>query len=259
MLQYATLELLLKDLPVHAAAQGFVRGIKSPLRRNALSHSANPFLLRIDFSEFFPSIRPDDLLGRIPIGSDFSGVTITARDHEFLKKILFIANHDKSQGLPIGGPTSPCVSNVVMRDLDASLSALAGDFEFVYTRYADDLIFSTQNKNASKGLLIEIEKVLIECDSPRVSLNHAKTCFMSRNCRRAVTGLILTPEGDVTVGRKNKRMVRALLCRAKYGNIGKREAGYLQGYLAFLLDVEPSYFNSLALKYGAELVQGALR
>jgi RNA-directed DNA polymerase len=258
MLQYATLELLLKNLPVHAAAQGFVRGIKSPLRKNALSHSTNPFLLRVDFSDFFPSIRPNDLLGRIPIGKDFSGVKITARDHEFLKRVLFIANHDKSQGLPIGGPTSPCVSNVVMCDLDASLSELAREFEFVYTRYADDLIFSTQNKNSSDRLLIEIGKILMECDSPKVSLNHAKTCFMSRNCRRAVTGLILTPQGEVTIGRKNKRMVRALLCKAKYGKLGEKDAGYLQGYLAFLMDVEPSYFNSLALKYGAELVQGAL-
>lgn len=82
---------------------------------------------------------------------------------------------------------------------------------------------------------------------------------MSRNCRRSVTGLILTPEGEVTVGRKNKRMLRALLCKAKYGKLSTKSASYLQGYLAFLLDVEPSYFNSLALKYGAELVQGALR
>jgi hypothetical protein len=244
---------------VHAAAQGFVRGIKSPLRKNALSHSANPFLLRIDFSDFFPSIRPDDLLCKTPIDSDFSGGKITARDHEFLKKILFIANHDKSQGLPIGAPTSPCVSNVVMHDLDTSLAALADNFEFVYTRYADDLIFSTKNKDTSASLLIEIEKILAESDSPKVSLNNAKTCFMSRNCRRAVTGLILTPEGEVTVGRRNKRMLRALLCKAKYGNLGTKDASYLQGYLAFLRDVEPPYFNRLALKYGAELVQAALR
>jgi len=259
LLQYATLELLLKDLPVHTAAQGFVRGIKSPLRKNALSHSGNPFLLRVDFSDFFPSVRPNDLLRKIPIDADFSGGKITARDHEFLKKILFVFNHDKSLGLPMGAPTSPCISNVVMHDLDTSLEALAGNFEFVYTRYADDLIFSTRNKDASASLLIEIERVLAKCDHPKVSLNSAKTCFMSRNCRRAVTGLILTPEGAVTVGRKNKRMLRSLLCKAKYGSLGKKEVSYLQGYLAFLLDVEPSYFNSLALKYGAELVQAALR
>jgi RNA-directed DNA polymerase len=81
---------------------------------------------------------------------------------------------------------------------------------------------------------------------------------LRRNCRRAVTGLIITPNGDISVGRKNKRMLKALLCQFSHGNISQENTAYLQGYLAFLLDVEPAYFNRLALKYGADVVDRAL-
>lgn len=259
LLQYAAIDLLISKMPVHEAAVGFIPGLRSPLRSNASRHAKNAFLLRVDFEDFFPSIRPTDFFSALdaaPLALDFE---ISAQDRDFLEKILFVRYPDTNMGLPVGAPTSPVVSNVIMLSLDREIQSLAERLEATYTRYADDLIFSTAVKDTSATILAELVKILDAVTEPRVSLNRSKTCFMSRNCRRAVTGLIITPSGEISIGRKNKRMLKALLCQSKYKKLDDAGSAYLQGYLAFLLDVEPSYFNCLAMKYGADVVDRALK
>lgn len=259
LLQYAATDLLLSKMPVHAAAVGFIPGLKSPLKVNAERHAANPYFLRVDFRDFFPSIRPLDFFAALDAALPTIGIRVNDDDREFLEKILFVSYHGGIFGLPVGAPTSPIVSNLVMLSLDGEIQTLAEEFDAIYTRYADDLVFSTGAKDVSATLLERLAELLGATPSPAVTLNEEKTCFMSRNCRRAVTGLIITPDGSISVGRKNKRRLKALLCQSQHGTISEEDAAYLQGYLAFLLDVEPSYFNRLALKYGADVVDEALK
>ena len=258
LLQYAATDILISGLPVHCAAMGFIPGLRSPLRENALRHAHNAYMLRVDFEEFFPSIRPADFFTVLDSAIPTLGIAITEGDREFLKKVLFVKYAGDTIGLPIGAPTSPLVSNVVMHPLDKAIQTLAEHHDAVYTRYADDLIFSTSVQSASSRLLSELVALLEATSHPSVSLNNSKTCYMSRNCRRAVTGLIITPEGDISIGRKNKRMLKALLCQSQHETISDSNTAYLQGYLAFLLDVEPTYYNRLVLKYGADVVSNAL-
>ena len=259
LLQYAATDLLISALPVHNAAVGFIPGLQSPLKFNAARHSHNPYLLRVDFKDFFPSIRPADLVVALDMAQAKLQVDLNKDDLEFLERIIFVKYPDGTIGLPIGAPTSPIVSNAVMLPLDTSIQALADLHDVVYTRYADDLIFSTTVRGVSETLLADLVELLGASKGPRVTLNDAKTCFMSRNCRRAVTGLIITPDGEISIGRKNKRMLKALLCQSEHGTIDAKAASYLQGYLAFLLDVEPTYFNRLVLKYGSGVVDEALK
>lgn len=259
LLQYAAIDLLISKMPVHEAAVGFIPGLKSPLRVNAERHAVNPYLLRVDFKDFFPSIRPADFFRALDAALPAIDMKITRRDRAFMEKILFVKLHDGTFGLPIGAPASPVVSNVVMLTLDSEIQNLAEAADAVYTRYADDLVFSTGAKHTCTTILEDLGALLYSSNSPAVTLNDSKTCFMSRNCRRAVTGLIITPEGGISIGRSNKRKLKSLLCQSQYGDINSQDAAYLQGYLAFLLDVEPSYFNRLALKYSAEVLDEALK
>lgn len=259
LLQYAAIDLLISKIPIHQAAVGFIPGLRSPLKVNAERHAKNEYLLRVDFENFFPSLRPTDFFEALSAAQAGLEVKLAPTDKEFLEKILFVKYPNGSVGLPVGAPTSPVVSNVVMLALDSKIQALADRHDTTYTRYADDLIFSTRVKDSSASLLKNLITLLETTTIPNVSLNDSKTCFMSRNCRRAVTGLMITPDGAISVGRKNKRMLKALLCQFKHGKIANKDLSYLQGYLAFLLDVEPAYFNRLALKYGADLVDEALK
>lgn len=94
---------------------------------------------------------------------------------------------------------------------------------------------------------------------PSLTINEEKTLFMSRNCRRVVTGMTIDPNGTISIGRARKRFIRSLLNDFKHGALIMKQPHILQGNLAFILDVEPRFYDRLCLKYGAELVLKALR
>ncbi len=258
LIQYSLITLLKDVLLPHPAAKGFVRGIKSPLRQNAILHAKNSYYLKLDFQDFFPSIGPDDLTNTLETISESGSINLTTEDYDFLAKALFCENYGGGIGLPIGAPSSPLISNGVMYALDSEIESLAKRKDFIYSRYADDLVFSTSTKNASKAFLVEIQSLIEKTVHPALRINDSKTRFMSRGSRIAITGVIITPEGALSIGRKNKRKIRALLNQFRYETITDKERKYLQGYLAFVLDIEPEFYNRLCQKYGAEQVRLAL-
>ena len=136
-----------------------------------------------------------------------------------------------------------------MVSLNIIIDNYAKSCDFLYTRYADDLVFSTNQRNASKPFLMELREKIAESEHPRLELNEQKTLYMARNCRRAVTGLIIGPDGSLSIGRKRKRYIRKLLQDYENGKLSEKETHQLQGHLAFILDAEPSFYSRLCLKY----------
>lgn len=259
-LQYALLEIVLPSLPVHETAAGYIRGLRSPLLRNAQIHSGFSFTVRLDFRDFFPSIMPEDLLSRL--GAVDEWAQIDKKDREFLSDTLFIDFRHR-RFLAIGAPTSPAISNAVMFELDSRLQASATEHNGRYTRYADDILYSTNEKGGCQAFAGRVGAEIAAMDSPDLALNEDKTLYMSRGTRRSVTGLIVTPEGNVSVGRSRKRYLRGLVFRyGKYlagrGEFDEELTDTLRGLLAFALDVEPEFFNRLAQRYGAKVVNAAL-
>lgn len=259
-LQYALLETVLPTLPVHDAATGYVRGIRSPLLRNAQAHCEFRFTVRLDFKDFFPSIVPDDLLDRLVALDRWKDMD--EEDRQFVADAAFI-RFQKQLCLAIGAPSSPIISNAVMYELDRRLQAFANERSGAYTRYADDLLYSTNAKGQCREFVRHVVSELSEMDSPRLVVNDEKTLYMSRGTRRAVTGLMVTPQGGVSVGRARKRYIRGLIHRYQEYLAGRTKfeeerTNELRGLLAFVLDVEPDFYNRLALKYGAQTVNAAL-
>jgi RNA-directed DNA polymerase len=258
MVQYSVMRLLQRALVPHSAALGFVRGVQSPLKQNALLHAENSYFLKLDFQNFFPSIQPGDLFAAIEREGNPDRIELSPSERDFLEQSLFAENYGGGIGLPIGAPSSPFLSNGVMFEFDREADALAKRSEFVYSRYADDLVFSTAVKGASKQMLADVKKMVADRAYPKLKLNGSKTRFMSRNNRVAITGVIITPEGTLSVGRGNKRRIRSMLNDYKYEKITADDRKYLQGYLAFILDIEPEFYNRLCQKYGADTVKSAL-
>ncbi len=140
LLQYALMVILGKYLQPHECVYGYVREKKSPLRKNALLHSKNSYLIKIDFENFFPSIKPIDLFKHFEVNHE---TNLSDNDQSFLQNCLFIKESNLELGLPIGAPSSPLISNGVLYSLDEKLFRLAIKHDFIYSRYADDLVFST--------------------------------------------------------------------------------------------------------------------
>ena len=65
----------------------------------------------------------------------------------------------------------------------------------------------------------------------------------------AVTGLRITPEAKVSVGRDLKRKIRVLAHKAKTNKIGEKDLGWLRGMLAYVSSIEPRFTEQIRSKY----------
>lgn len=122
--------------------------------------------------------------------------------------------------LPQGAPTSPVVSNMICSKLDSQLQALAKEHRCVYTRYADDITFSTSLKSFPRAVahvvrtksgeeieLVSILRSIIEANG--FVVNPEKLRLRAANQSQTVTGL--TVNRIVNVRRRFIRELRAML------------------------------------------------
>ena len=252
-LQYALMETFLKKFPVHKSAAAYKGGLKSPLLKNAKAHSAYSYSIHLDFKDFFPSITSNDLIDLIRKYPEFD--YFDKGDLKLIEKALFIKTHNIYQ-LAIGAPSSPMISNIIMYSLDDEIEKLANSISVhsSYSRYADDIVFSSNIKGSCNTFYDEIKKFLSKTKSPKIFLNENKTIFASKKGRRVVTGLIICPNKKISIGRKNKKYIKKLVNDFRFEKISEKNLKYLSGYLSYILDVEPDFYNRLALKYSAEIL-----
>jgi len=249
-LQRLVLSKYLADLPIHESCMAYRKG--KSIKDNAIVHVRSRFLLKMDFSDFFPSIVPKDLICHI---KKHRGVDVSEEDEQVLARLLFYKkNRNAPLRLSVGAPTSPFISNTLMFEFDTKIAMLCKEKGVLYTRYADDISFSTN----TKGLLFEFEadirKALDECEYPDIKINNAKTVFLSRKQNMHITGLVLSNDGKISIGRKKKRYIKSLVYRYISGDIDEELKGYLAGYLSFCRSVEPEFVAMLTRKYSKKVI-----
>lgn len=242
---------ILNNLPIHSAATAYIKGLS--IRDNALRHASGRYILRVDLENFFPSISRNDILVLLEKHSANHPGFVESSDIPIICDV--VTRHGK---LTIGAPSSPVVSNAIMYDTDVALSAIASAKLISYSRYADDIYFSTSTPNTLKPLLMEVRSLITNINSPPLKINEGKILSMSRKERIMITGLVITPSEDVSLGRKKKREIRTMVFKALHGTLRDDELDYLRGYLAYSKSVEPNFINRLNSKYGQEAVSRIL-
>jgi len=242
--------LIIKEISnlvsIHDCAYAYKKDIS--IKDNALVHKDNRYLLKMDFKNFFPSITPELLF------HEFSnaGVSFKIDEKEFLSKMLFYKPTRKSTlRLSIGAPSSPFISNFIMYRFDSIISNYCKSNNIKYTRYADDITFSTNIKNALFSIPKMVSKILTE-NNYNLRINSEKTVYTSRAHNIHVTGITITPEGKLSTGRENKRKLQAMLHRFIQSKLTDKETEQLKGYLAFAFFIEPDFRDRLINKYGIE-------
>ena len=239
-------EFLGNILPVHKAAFAYKKGVG--IKDNAKQHSDSKYLLKMDFKNFFPSITPS-LFFNI---AERQGVVFDKKDKLILTGLLFW----KRKGidglvLSIGAPTSPLISNFVMHSFDKAISKVCLNKKITYTRYADDITFSTRIKNNLFELPEVISSLLVE-NVKGVKINSKKTIFTSKAHNRHVTGVILTNEGGLSIGRERKRLLSSMIHRSKFNKLTNEEASRLLGLISYAAHIEPEFLERMSKKYGDE-------
>jgi len=220
--QKQILEKILTPLSLHEAAHGFVtsRSIAS----NAAPHIGAQIVINMDLKDFFPSIsyrRVRGVFHRLGYSESISMILAhlctEARVHTIddngEKWFLRVGEH----ALPQGAPTSPAISNLVCRRLDARMEGLANKQGFRYTRYADDLTFSSHNKDASVGALLSAVRKIVAAED--FVVHPKKTRVMRRGSCQEVTGVVVNEKSNVS--KKRLKKFRAFLHNLEQNGLGK--------------------------------------
>lgn len=206
------------------SVHGFVHG--RSVRSNAGAHTRRRFVLNVDLEGFFPSVnfgRVRGLLMAPPYSRPAEVATVLAQ----------IACHDNQ--LPQGAPTSPVLANMVCWGMDTALQRLARRCRATYTRYADDLTFSTSLKDFPAELAMadddglrlgeELASVLT---ASGFRVNEHKVRLQTRAFRQEVTGLTVNVYPNVQ--RRYVRQIRAMLHAWRKFGLEAAEAEYRTKY-----------------------------
>jgi hypothetical protein len=253
-LQHYFLHEVLHELPVHSSATAYVKG--SSIKRNAQEHVASRVILKLDFVDFFNSLKVSNWQTYAAV--HFSNWS--SEEVEFSSRILFWGARSYSpKCLAVGAPTSPHLSNALMFDVDEKLHAYAAHSGLVYTRYADDITFSAQAEIDRAAVIKTVEQTLAQARYTRVRLNEDKTKLVSNGFHRRVTGLVLTPDRKVSLGRDRKRLISAMCHHQLHMKLAPIERPRLAGLLAFAQDIEPSFVQMLRKKYSTEMIDWLLK
>lgn len=190
---------------------------------NALRHVGMNYVLNIDLENFFPSIpqvRIWWLLQQKPYGFSKEIANVIAglcAIKQPKKEVQSPKNaiEDYDYVLPQGSPTSPILSNISCEHLDHKLQKLARSFGMNYSRYADDITFSSEEYVYSrKGKFwTQLRRIISE---HKFSINENKTRLLRKGVRQEVTGLTVNKTANVSK-KYIKEIRRHLNTWEKYG------------------------------------------
>lgn len=237
-------------LPVHPSARAYVPG--SSIERNARAHAGDTPILKMDFRDFFPSIRQADWYaygtkhGLFPDDGDLDRVGAL---------LFWRKKGERVHRLSIGAPTSPHISNVLLYEFDTFVSKEAERRGISYTRYADDLTFSGQRLGMTKDMVGVVAEGIRHIGRPKLRINDEKTTFVTAASQRKVTGVVLGNDGSIGIDRATKRLIRAKVDWARKGRLSDESLRSLCGFLAYAKVVDPDFLQSLSNTYGADLIR----
>jgi len=247
-IQYIIKSLILDDLEISGVAVGYIKNLKSPLKKVADGHKDYSYTLRVDFKDFFSSLTYNDF--NLAIENNYS-LDLSESDWDIFKNFLFFSKDDQLI-LPIGAPTSPIVSNIILKTLDFKMLDISKrvDINSFLSRYADDIVFSSNIKGACRAFYDQFTNLIQITESPVLTINEKKTAYMSKAGKRMVNGVVLTPDNEISLGRKYKRFIRKCIHDEISGNLTVMTSNQLAGHLAYIRDVEKKFYTSLFVKYG---------
>lgn len=201
---------------VSPSATGFVPG--KSIVDNARVHTGSLYVYNIDLKDFFPSIDAGRIWGRLQ-HPPFS-LNEKSGKKELANIITWLCCHEMEverfdnetkkweketrSVLPQGAPTSPTLTNIICQQLDFYLNAVAKRFGLKYSRYADDITFSSMHNVYQKDgdFLKEIQRIISE---QRFHIKESKTRLQKQGYRQEVTGLLVNEKANV-----QKRYIKQL-------------------------------------------------
>lgn len=251
-------------------AHGFVS--RRSILTNAHEHRGRAHVFNIDLDNFFGAINFGRVRGFFIKDKDFALDPVVAT---ILAQIACFNNC-----LPQGSPASPVISNLIGNVLDTRLVKIAIKYGCIYTRYADDLTFSTNHEAFPSQLAFdhggtwtvgaELEKIVTRSG---FSVNTAKVRMQIRDSRQSVTGLVVNHKANTPASYRStlRAMAKRLFTKGEFhyerwikdsgGTLVKQSQSgtceQLQGMLAHVEHVDQ--FNRILRKQSETTAPGRHR
>ena len=229
-IQLNILNTLLYDKHPSQYAKAYIR--KVSLVDNVKVHKGYKYIVKLDISSFFENISYVDIYNIF-------------KEYGFSDRICGLLAHLTTYDdyLPQGAPTSPYLSNLVLRDFDYKVGKWCNDNRINYTRYSDDMTFSMNEYH--KDLIRFIRINLYKCG---LELNNDKICLIDSSKQQKITGIVVNDKIQVDFTYR-KKIRQELYYINKYGvdsHIKKikttNKEKYLKslyGRILFVLSVDP--------------------
>ncbi len=201
--------VLQEKYDAHPAAHGFIK--ERSILTNAKAHVGQRLVFNIDLSDFFPSINFGRVRGLFMAEPFLCGPAAAA-------VLAQLCTH--KNGLPQGAPTSPPLSNFIAHGLDRRLARIAREQGAHYSRYADDITFSTNKpamppaiahqETGESGMVVFVGDAAARAiEAAGFAINQRKVRLQRHSQRQSVTGLSVNTQVNVT--RNRIRRLRAML------------------------------------------------
>lgn len=183
------LDNILNKIKVSKYAHGFE--LNRSIKTHAELHANHDFVVCMDIKDFFPSITEEKVY------TIFKNIGYTSRASQELAKLCCFKGV-----LPQGAPTSPKLANIICKKMDWEIQRYSKANNITYSRYADDLTFSSNSEMCE--LITEITAIVKKYD---FSINSEKTQTFAYGEPKFITGLVVQ-NGNVRIPKRYKRELR---------------------------------------------------
>lgn len=237
------LENILYRISASQYSYGFERGRRkgSPLVHCAEMHKNSLYVLKMDLKNFYPSIKQER-------------VFFEFRNKGYNDEVSSLLTNAcvRDDKLPQGAVTSAYLANLICRKLDARIAGYCNKRNIVYTRYADDLTFSCDDRDLLKRIFGTIKKIV---ENEGFLLNENKTIFMTPKGHKKVLGVTIN-DNLIKAPKELKRIIRAVLhYEVSTGDYSMNDK--VRGYIAYIDSIENNYKNK-CISYLIKLSQSTL-
>lgn len=217
------------------------------IKDNAEVHKDNKYVVKVDVKSFFDSCNWN--LAKKYLGHLFRRSNLSVKEIDtFLDNLKDCFINKETNGLYMGSPVSGVLSNLIMRPVASYLYNIFNDKNIKVSIYADDITVSS-NKPLSRKYVEETINYVFEFYDLPFILKDEKTKSLKNNGRR-ITGVRINHKDEMTVDRRNYRLMRSMLANMSKGIQPTMKKSEIQGRLNYYLFIdETGKFRSLAEKY----------
>jgi len=237
-IQYFILQEILYTQRVSKFCKSYIP--KKKINEYIKYHVKSKEVMTLDIEEFFPSVKFSH------ISKYFKSLGYSDEIATVLAKLCTITGKDNLEEenerfLPQGAPTSPFLSNLILRKFDENVATFCSENNLKYTRYADDMAFS--GGKIKREEIIEFVKG--QLDLLDLKLNMDKLNFMPRNGKQMVAGVIVNEK--MQLPKDERREIRNIIFHIKTKT--------LAGHLTWIQESSENYLSHLLgrVQYGLNL------